>query len=194
MSSKAPQSGDWPQAFGRAMQALRKTKGLSQEKFGFEVGLDRTYISGIERGVRNPSLKNIVKIAQALGVTPARAKFVMNVDRRAWKSRYRPRWSQYGMPARTRSALSILAVFLLLMLKSGRSVSLSPCSAIHCRTSSAKSGRNGTRSSRLRFECLGSIRITGGSASKSNELARSEPSDAQAREKGIGGEVLCIVS
>ena len=72
MSSKAPKSAGWPQAFGKAMQALRKGKGLSQEKFGFEVGLDRTYISGIERGVRNPSLKNIVKIAQALGVTPAK--------------------------------------------------------------------------------------------------------------------------
>ena len=72
MSRKAPKSADWPQAFGKAMQALRKAKGLSQEKFGFEVGLDRTYISGIERGVRNPSLKNIVKIAQGLGVTPAK--------------------------------------------------------------------------------------------------------------------------
>ena len=72
MSRKAPRLVDWPHAFGKAMQALRKAKGLSQEKFGFEVGLDRTYISGIERGVRNPSLKNIVKIAQALGVTPAK--------------------------------------------------------------------------------------------------------------------------
>lgn len=72
MSPEARKTGDWPQAFGKAMQALRKAKDLSQEKFGFEVGLDRTYISGIERGIRNPSLKNIVKIAQALGVTPAR--------------------------------------------------------------------------------------------------------------------------
>lgn len=72
MSREAPKPGDWPQAFGKAMRVLRKAKGFSQEKFGFEVGLDRTYISGIERGVRNPSLKNIVKIAQALGVTPAK--------------------------------------------------------------------------------------------------------------------------
>ena len=72
MSRKAPRLVDWPHAFGKAMQALRKAKGLSQEKFGFEVGLDRTYISGIERGVRNPLLKNIVKIAKALGVTPAK--------------------------------------------------------------------------------------------------------------------------
>lgn len=72
MSREAPKSADWPHGLGKAMQALRKAKGLSQEKFGFEIGLDRTYISGIERGVRNPSLKNIVKIALALDVTPAR--------------------------------------------------------------------------------------------------------------------------
>lgn len=45
--------------------------GLSQEKSGFEVRLDRANISGIERGIRNPSGKNIVKIAQALGVKPS---------------------------------------------------------------------------------------------------------------------------
>ena len=72
MSRQVSKMADWPHAFGKAMQELRKALGFSQEKFGFEVGLDRTYISGIERGVRNPSLKNIVKIAQALGVTPAR--------------------------------------------------------------------------------------------------------------------------
>lgn len=72
MSREAPKSTDWPLAFGKAIRDLRGAKGLSQEKFGFEVGLDRTYISGIERGIRNPSLKNIVKIAQALGVTPAK--------------------------------------------------------------------------------------------------------------------------
>ena len=69
---EASKSADWPQAFGKAMRDLRNSKGLSQERFGFDVGLDRTYISGIERGIRNPSLKNIVKIAQALGVTPAK--------------------------------------------------------------------------------------------------------------------------
>ncbi len=53
------------------MRSLRRRKGWSQERLAEETGLHRTYIAGIERGLRNPSLKNIVKIAQALGVTPA---------------------------------------------------------------------------------------------------------------------------
>lgn len=53
------------------MRSLRRRKGWSQERLAEETGLHRTYIAGIERGLRNPSLKNIVKIALALGVTPA---------------------------------------------------------------------------------------------------------------------------
>jgi len=52
--------------FGEKVRKERMRLGLSQEKLGFETGLDRTYISGIERGERNPSLKNIQKIAKAL--------------------------------------------------------------------------------------------------------------------------------
>jgi transcriptional regulator with XRE-family HTH domain len=55
--------------FGRQVTRLRKEIGLSQEKLGFESGLDRTYISGIERGQRNPSLNNIGKISKALKMT-----------------------------------------------------------------------------------------------------------------------------
>lgn len=54
------------QKFGEKVRKERMKKGLSQEKLGFETGLDRTYISGIERGERNPSLKNIGRIAKAL--------------------------------------------------------------------------------------------------------------------------------
>jgi transcriptional regulator with XRE-family HTH domain len=52
--------------FGEKIRKERIRLGWSQEKLGFETGLDRTYISGIERGERNPSLKNIQKIAKAL--------------------------------------------------------------------------------------------------------------------------------
>lgn len=56
--------------FGKNVKALRKVKGLSQEAFGFEADIHRTYISDIERGFRNPSLEMIEKIAKSLGVTP----------------------------------------------------------------------------------------------------------------------------
>ena len=55
--------------FGSRVRELRKAKGLSQEAFASLCGLDRTYISGIERGVRNVSLVNLGLIAEALGIS-----------------------------------------------------------------------------------------------------------------------------
>jgi transcriptional regulator with XRE-family HTH domain len=57
------------QKFGHRVRELRKAKELSQEAFADECGLDRTYISGIERGKRNVALRNIEAIARALGAT-----------------------------------------------------------------------------------------------------------------------------
>ncbi len=57
--------------FGSRVRAKRSALGLSQETFSFECGLDRTYISGIERGKRNVSLRNIEAIAKALGISIA---------------------------------------------------------------------------------------------------------------------------
>ena len=57
---------------GRNLRLLRKQKGLSQEKLSFEAGLHRTYISDIERGKKNPTVKSLAKIAKALDVPPAR--------------------------------------------------------------------------------------------------------------------------
>lgn len=56
------------QKLGKKIRELRLELGLSQEKLGELTGIDRTYISGIERGVRNPALKNLQKIAKALNV------------------------------------------------------------------------------------------------------------------------------
>lgn len=54
--------------FGRKVREKRLAAGISQEKLGELSGLHRTYISGIERGIRNVSLKNIWKISKALKV------------------------------------------------------------------------------------------------------------------------------
>ena len=56
-------------AFGERIRALRNKRGVSQEQFAAECRLDRTYVSGIERGKRNPSLRNIKRIAKVLEVT-----------------------------------------------------------------------------------------------------------------------------
>lgn len=55
--------------FGKRLRELRKAQGYSQEGFALAVELDRTYIGGIERGERNPGLKTILRIAEALGVS-----------------------------------------------------------------------------------------------------------------------------
>lgn len=54
--------------FGQRVKALRLQAGLSQEAFADKCGLDRTYISGIERGVRNPTLEVIGVIADGLEI------------------------------------------------------------------------------------------------------------------------------
>ncbi|ANO50055.1 helix-turn-helix domain-containing protein [Woeseia oceani] len=65
--------------FGRRVRAARKAQGWTQEDLASEVGVDRTYIGGIERGERNLSLLNINRIAVALdenfdGLLPFRVK------------------------------------------------------------------------------------------------------------------------
>jgi len=54
---------------GRAIRRKRLALGLSQERLAEKAGLHWTYIGGIERGERNVSLMNIVKIARALKVS-----------------------------------------------------------------------------------------------------------------------------
>ena len=54
--------------FGKRVRELRKERGWSQEEFADRCGLDRTYVSGIERGVRNPTLEVIGMISSGLNV------------------------------------------------------------------------------------------------------------------------------
>lgn len=53
---------------GLNVQRIRRTRGWSQEQLAFESGLHRTYISGIERGARNPTITVLKELADALGV------------------------------------------------------------------------------------------------------------------------------
>jgi transcriptional regulator with XRE-family HTH domain len=55
--------------FGNRLRELRHQRGISQEAFADKCGLDRTYISGIERGRRNVALRNLEAIAKALRVS-----------------------------------------------------------------------------------------------------------------------------
>jgi transcriptional regulator with XRE-family HTH domain len=56
---------------GKNVRRLREKLGFSQEQLAFETGLHRTYISGVERGVRNPTVLIIDRLAQALKEEPA---------------------------------------------------------------------------------------------------------------------------
>jgi DNA-binding XRE family transcriptional regulator len=58
-------------SFGKSVRKLRETQGLSQEQLAELADLHRTYVGAIERGERNVSLRNIVKLSRALRVTPA---------------------------------------------------------------------------------------------------------------------------
>ena len=55
--------------FGKRVRELRKKRNLSQEQLAEEAGLDRSFMSGIERGVENPTLYTIQAVAEGLGVT-----------------------------------------------------------------------------------------------------------------------------
>ena len=55
-------------AFGAHVRSLRLGRGMSQAEVAYLAGLHLTYLSGIERGIRNPSFKNIRRVAVALGV------------------------------------------------------------------------------------------------------------------------------
>lgn len=55
--------------FGRNVSRLRTEAGFSQDKLAEKADLDRTYLSGIERGVRNPGIKVVIRLARALEVS-----------------------------------------------------------------------------------------------------------------------------
>lgn len=58
------------EAFGLVLRELRKTKKISQENLALEGSLDRTFVSLLERGLRQPSLTTILQISNALQIAP----------------------------------------------------------------------------------------------------------------------------
>ncbi|ABI77277.1 DNA-binding protein [Hyphomonas neptunium ATCC 15444] len=59
---------DIRQKFGKRLRQLREERGWSQEEFADRAGLHRTYVSAVERGVRNPTLSVLERLAKALDI------------------------------------------------------------------------------------------------------------------------------
>jgi transcriptional regulator with XRE-family HTH domain len=75
--------------FGRRVRAQRHRKGWSLETLAEVAGMHFTYVGGIERGRRNVSLNNIVKLAEALEVDPGRLVKGLPVPKKPSRGRRR---------------------------------------------------------------------------------------------------------
>jgi transcriptional regulator with XRE-family HTH domain len=58
-------------AFGHVLRTLRKEAGLTQEQLSFEAGIERNFVSLIERGINQPTIRVLFKLAYALGTSPS---------------------------------------------------------------------------------------------------------------------------
>lgn len=58
-------------AFGEALRQMRVSRGISQQELALESELDRTYISLLERGLRQPTITTLMGLSDALGIDPA---------------------------------------------------------------------------------------------------------------------------
>ena len=67
-----PAMQDWRAVFGRNVRKIRQQRRMTQEKLAFEAEIDLTYVGGIERATRNPSLLVMARIAAALSVPLAK--------------------------------------------------------------------------------------------------------------------------
>lgn len=60
------------QELGQAIRTQRERLQISQENFADAIGMHRAYYGAIERGLKNLTLRNIARVAEGLGVTPAK--------------------------------------------------------------------------------------------------------------------------
>jgi transcriptional regulator with XRE-family HTH domain len=58
-------------ALGQALREIREEKGISQERLALDAGFDRTFVSLLERGLRSPTMRTVVKLAEVLKVKPS---------------------------------------------------------------------------------------------------------------------------
>jgi transcriptional regulator with XRE-family HTH domain len=58
-------------AFGQALREFREAQKISQEDLAYQAGFDRTYVSMIERGLRSPTIRSLVRLAQTLNLRPS---------------------------------------------------------------------------------------------------------------------------
>jgi ribosome-binding protein aMBF1 (putative translation factor) len=73
-----PRSGP-ERAFGEALRLARKNRGMSQMDLFMESGIDRTYISAVERGIQSPTIRMIVRFATCLKIRPS--ELVLRMER-----------------------------------------------------------------------------------------------------------------
>jgi len=59
-------------AFGQVLRRVRKDAGLTQEQLALEAEVERNFVSLIERGINQPTIRVLFKLAKALGTTPSR--------------------------------------------------------------------------------------------------------------------------
>lgn len=61
---------DVVQLLGKNVRRYRKARGLTQEQLALEAEMERSYVSDLERGTRNPSVRALGRLAEALGIAP----------------------------------------------------------------------------------------------------------------------------
>lgn len=75
---------DIGRAFGQLLKQLREDKGLTQESLAHDCGLDRTFISLLERGLRQPSLTTIFLLAHTLEMSPSQMVAAVEKEASGW--------------------------------------------------------------------------------------------------------------